>query len=254
LPAHPELVSTFAAGLIDGTLPPGLTARVPDEVARRFAVYQNNVAVGLAEALSKRFPVIERLVGHDFFRAISRIYLDAHRPKSPVLLEWGDTFPGFLSAFPPLSSYPYMADVAQIELARGRAYHAADASPITSDMLIAAAADPSAARFGLHPSVQVLHLSHPAVSIWAANQPGVSAHSSARVGPEIALILRDSHYEVPVAAISVGDAALITALQGGQTLLAAAELAALAETAYDPQPILVRLMQAGAITLPKDTA
>ena len=54
-------------------------------------------------------------------------------------------------------------------------------------------------------------------------------------------------------AIGVGDATLINALQDGQTLLIAAKLAAFAYAGHDPQPILVRLMQAGAITLPKET-
>jgi hypothetical protein len=251
LPAHPDLVSAFAAGLIDGALPSGLTAQAPDEAARRFAVYRNNVAVGLAAALSRRFPVIERLAGPEFFAAMGQIYLQAHRPKSPVLHEWGDSFPGFLADFPPLAAYPYMADVARIEMARGHAYHAADAAPIAPDHLIAAAASPGTARLGLHPSVQVLPLSHPAVSIWAANQPGAKPKPMP-AGPEIALILRDARFDVPVVALGAGDAALIAALQEGQTLLAAAEAAAEIEPEHDPQPILIGLMQAGVITLPKD--
>jgi hypothetical protein len=101
--------------------------------------------------------------------------------------------------------------------------------------------------------VQVLHFAHPAVSIWAANQPGANAQGLRLSGSEIALILRDSRYNVPVSAIGAGDAALIAALQNDQTLLTAASLAALAEPRHDPQSILVRLMQASAITLPKDT-
>ncbi|WP_431299083.1 DNA-binding domain-containing protein [Tabrizicola sp. BL-A-41-H6] len=252
MPAHPELVSAFTAALIDGALPPSVTAQVPDEAARRFAVYRNNVSAGLAAALSRRFPVIERLVGPEFFRAMGQIYLEAHRPKSPVLLEWGDTFPGFLADFPPLAAYPYMADVARIEVARGWAYHAGDASPIAPDRLIAAASDPGTARLGLHPSVQVLPSSHPAVSIWAANQPGTKTNVVSADGPEIALILRDARFEVPVAVLGAGDAELISALQDGQTLMAAAERAALTEADHDPQTILVRLMQAGVITLPQD--
>ncbi len=251
--AYPDLVSAFATGLVDGDLPPGLTARIPQEAARRFAVYRNNVAISLTDALAKRFPVIERLVGHEFFAAMGRVYLDANRPKSPVLLEWGDTFPEFLADFPPLADYPYMADVARVELARGHAFHAADASPIAPDILMSAASDPENARLGLHPSVQILHLSYPAVSIWAANQTGANGKSATLTGPEIALILRDTGYQVPVVAIRAGDAALIDALQNGRTLLLAAELAAFAQAKHDPQPLLVRLMQAGAITLPKET-
>ena len=251
MPGHPEFLAAFAAGLVDGVLPQGLTAEAPEEAALRFAVYRNNVAVSLAEALRRRFPVIERLVGPDFFRAMSQIYLEGHRPTSPVLHEWGDGFPAFLAGFHPLASYPYMADVARIEIARGRAYHAADAAPIPAERLMNA--DPATLRLGLHPSVQVLRLDHPAVSIWAANQPGARAQSPSP-DPEIALVLRNPAFDVPVSRLSPGDAALIDALHQGRTLLQAAEAAALAEAGHDPQPILIRLMQAGAITLPKDKA
>jgi hypothetical protein len=254
LTAHADLVAAFAAGLGDGALPPGLTATAPDEAARRFAVYRNNVAVSLTAALAQRFPVIERLVGADFFRAMARVYQDSHRPGSPVLHEWGESLPAFLAAFPPLAAWPYLADVARVELARGRAYHAADATPIAPARLMAAAGDPATARLGLHPAVQVLALVHPGASIWAANQPGAAAPRVATTGAEIALVLRDSRFEVPVAVIDVGDAVLIGGLQQGETLLAAAERAARAAPGHDPQPILVRLMQAGVITDPKDTA
>ncbi len=254
MPAHPDLIAAFSAGLLDGVLPPGLTARAPEEAARRFAVYRNNVVVGLAEALAKRFPVIKRLVGAEFFAAMGRIYLEAHRPKSPVLMEWGESFPDFLGLFPPLADYPYMADVARIEVARGQAYHAADANPVAAEALMAAAADPGSARFGLHPSLRLLHLSHPAVSIWAANQPNADRQVRMPAGAEIALILRDRGFDVPVHAIGAGDATMIAAMQAGETLLIAAELAAFAEACHDPQSILVRLMQAGALTARKETA
>ena len=247
MPAHPDLVTAFASGLASGTLPPGLTAQAPDEAARRFAVYRNNVAVSLARALSARFPVIERLVGAEFFAAMGQVYMVQHRPKSPVLHEWGESFPDFLAAFPPLAPYPYMADVARIELARGRAYHAADAAPMAPRDLIAAAADPGQARLGLHPSVQVLRLASPAVSIWAANQPG-AAPQSLSSGPQIALILRTPAFDVPVSLLTPEDAALVTGLQQGLTLLQAAQT----QPEHDPQSILIRLMQAGVITLPQD--
>lgn len=250
MPAHHDLLSGFVAGLGTGIPPPGLTAHAENELDRRFAVYRNNVAVGLGNALSKRFAVIERLVGQDFFRALARVYLDTDRPTSAVLITWGDSFPAFLAGFAPLAAYPYMADVARIEVARGRAYHAADADPLPQDHLLAAAQDPGSLRLQLHPSVQVLHLTYSAVSIWSANQPGAQPLTRAPSGPETALILRDRACGVPVTAIGPGDAALISALQAGDTLLAAAEAALHADPGHDPQPILVRLMQAGALVSP----
>jgi len=250
LPGHPEFLNAFRAGIGSGALPPGLTAMAPEEAAQRFAVYRNNVTVSLIDALSQRFPVIERLVGSDFFRAIARDFAQAHRPKSPVLINWGESFPGFLAAFPPLDAYRYMADVARIEVARGQAYHAADADPLPPAELAASAADPTSLYLRLHPSVQVLRLAHPAVAVWAANQPGGPRLVLAGTGPEIALVWRDARFDVPVAAIGPGDAAMIEAILSGASLMIAAEMAAFAEPDHSPETMLVRLMQAGAIVMP----
>jgi hypothetical protein len=224
----------------------------PTEVEQRFAVYRNNVAVSLTEALAKRFPVIQRLVGDAFFGAMARVYAETHRPKSPVLLEWGDSFAGFLAGFPPLSGYPYMADVARIEYARGQAYHAADARSARADSFVGA--NPSQLHLRLHPSLQVLRLDHPAVSIWQQNQPGAVQQKLTLAGSEIALVLRDPAFNVPVHAITEGDAVIIDHIRLGASLTAAAELAQWAEPGHDPQPLILRLMQSGAILDPKEDA
>lgn len=243
--AHRDWQAAFDGALRGGPLPPGVTSPDPAEAERRFAVYRNNVAVSLAEALAARFPVIRRLVGDDFFRAMAGVYAVADRPASPVLAEWGGGFPAFLAGFPPLAGYPFMADVARIELARGAAFHAADAGPV--DPSVFAGADPARLVLRLHPSVTVLRLGCAAVTIWAQNQPGAAA-AEVSATPEIALILRSPDFEVPVAAISPGDAALIEGLQAGLPL---AEAAARTPPGHDPQPVLLRLMRTGAIVRPE---
>lgn len=244
MPAHPDFVAAFDGALRGGPLPAGLTARDPAELDRRFAVYRNNVAVGLTGALATRFPVIRRLLGEAFFAALARLYSEADRPKSPVLAEWGDGFAAFLEAFPPLAAYPYLGDVARIEYARGRAFHAADAAPV--DPAILAAIHPDRVRLVLHASVTVLGLAHPAVSIWARNQPGGDGLPLA-TGPETALILRDATFQVPVRPLGSGDAALLRSVLAGEALQTAATRARGVEAGHDPQPLLVSLMRAGAI-------
>jgi hypothetical protein len=228
-----------------GPLPPGLTARDAGDAERRFAVYRNNVAVSLTQALAVRFPVIRRLVGEAFFAPLARLYAETDRPLSPVLAEWGDGFAAFLADFPPLAAYPYLPDVARIEVARGRAFHAADAAPI--DPALLARADPERLRLSLHPSVVLLRLTHPAVSIWARNQPGGESLPLAK-GPENALILRDARFDVPVRAATPGDASMVEAILAGKTLAAAASAAQRAEAGHDPSSLLVAFMRAGAIT------
>lgn len=246
MPAHRESLAEFAAALDGGPLPGGMCTS--GETTRRFDVYRNNVAVSLGRALATRFPVIARLVGDAFFAALARRFTRAHPPHTPVLHEWGAEFPAFLETFAPLAAYPYLGDVARIELARGAAFHAADAPPIAPETLATAA--PERLVLGLAPSVHLLALHHPAVSIWDRHQPGGEARALG-TGPETALILRDRAFEVPVRAISPADAALIAALGRGEPLARAAARAAQLAPGHDPTPCLVALMRAGALTAPE---
>ena len=245
MPAHADFVTLFDAALRGGDLPPGLLARDPAEVGRRFAVYRNNVAASLSQALATRFPVIRKLVGESYFAALAQTYAQAERPASPVLAEWGAGFAGFLDRFAPVANWPYLGDVARIEYARGRAFHAADAPPVAPAVL--AAADPGRVRLVLHPSVILLRLAHPAVSIWLRHQPA-TAGTPVQTGPQTALVLRDPAFDVQVHAVGPGDAALIGGLAAGQTLALAALAADQAQPGHDPQSLLVLLMRAGAIT------
>jgi hypothetical protein len=51
-------------------------------------------------------------------------------------------FPDFIEQFEPASSVPYLADVARLEMLRVRAFHAADADPLTARSGRASLADP----------------------------------------------------------------------------------------------------------------
>ena len=65
--------------------------------ARRFAVYRNNVAVGLIGALEARYPVSRRIAGDDLFRAMARAFVRAHKPRWPVMIAYGEEFPEFMA-------------------------------------------------------------------------------------------------------------------------------------------------------------
>jgi hypothetical protein len=241
----PDPLPAFAAGLRNGALPPGVTARAPDEAARRFDVYRNNVAVSLSRALAARYPVIERLVGGAFFAPLARAFAETHRPRTPVLADWGADFPAFLAGQQPLAPYPYLPDVARIEWARGIAYHSADLPP--ADLAQIAGADPAGLRLHLHPGLSLVTSAHAAVTIWTANQPGADpATARGATGPEAALILRDRALIVQVWPLTPGGAAFVAALSR-DTLLAAAEAAQTIEPGFDPGTLLLRLAQAGAL-------
>jgi hypothetical protein len=242
---HAEFTNAFRAALFKGALPPGVTAQAPDEAAQRFAVYRNNVAHSLCKALGRRYPVVERLVGAEFFTAMARVYIEAEPPNSPQLFLWGEGFARFLQGFSPVQSLPYLPDIARLEWQRGLAYHAADVIVVEGSALARAATDP--ARYGLvlHPSVGLIRSHYAVATIWQANQPGGAQPGPMRADlAEDALVLRDRADQVPVIALSPGEAGFQSALMRGETLLDAAARA----EGTDPTRLLALLMRAGAIS------
>ncbi len=94
-------VRAFAAALGEPSAPPPTMTHgrmgAPD--ARRFAVYRNNVAVGLITALEARYPIARRIAGDDLFRAMARAFVGARRPRSPVMIAYGGEFPEFVAEY-----------------------------------------------------------------------------------------------------------------------------------------------------------
>lgn len=239
--------SAFAAGLFGTTpAPAGLMAWNTPTPERRYGVYRNNVTASLTAALASRFPAAESIVGPDFFRAMARAFIEAHPPSSPVLLAYGDDLPDFVAAFAPAQELAYLPDVMRLEIARGRAYHAADVRPIDAAAL--AAIDPAllgALVFTPHPALSILSSSHPVVTIWAMNageQP--LAPIDIRQG-EHALIVRP-HLTVEVIELSPGGAVFFHRLAAGATLASAAEGAMSEHADFDLSDNLAVLLRSGA--------
>lgn len=206
----------FAAALRD----PG--APVPDSIsaAHGFDVYRNNVAVGLIDALADTYPVVHALVGEEFFRARARIFSRLFLPSSPVLLNYGGDFPEFLATQHEDEATPYLADVARLEWAWNRAYHAADVAPISIDEL---AAVPEQAvenvRFQFHPSTALVTSPWPIVSIWQAHQESDPENLLAQLPDreEAAIIVRP-HLSVQINALDPVAYDFVRALHDGDSL------------------------------------
>lgn len=251
MPRVPQ--AAFAAALSDplGPPPAGLTTARGLADPKRFAVYRNNVLAGLIGVLEQRFPVVRRLVGDDFFRGMARAFVAARLPGTPVMSEYGDALPAFIAAFEPAASVPYLADVARLEAAWTRAYHAADAEPLDVAALSRVGADALAGlRLLRHPAASLLRSDWPVGSIWAA-------HQSADVRPvgharrETVLVVRPDA-GVAVHILPAADAAFAAALIQGEPLGTAAARAADADGHFDFGVALVGLIGLGAFAAMPD--
>ena len=233
----------FAAGLLAPASRPPAGLKVPAgaDVAHRFGVYRNNVIAGLIKALAERFPVVEALVGEDFFRVMARIYVIANPPRSPLMFRYGENFPSFIKHFPPAASVPYLADVARLEFLRGEAYHAADAAPVeprhfakfpTESLL--------AMRLTFHPSMRLLASPFPVVSIWRAHQEDANP-AVAEWRPEVALVARPE-LEVELHRVPTSTISFLTELVEGRSIGEASAIAA-EDPSFDPASAFIFILQ-----------
>jgi hypothetical protein len=241
--------ASFAAAVLDpeAAVPAFVRAATGRRAASGLAVYRNNVAAGLINVVAVRFPTVRRLAGDDSFLACARRFVVAHPPRSPLLLHYGEAFPSFVRGLGRAGCFAYLADVAELELARGRAYHAADAVPVALDAFTAP--DPGMLgdlRLTLHPSVTLLRSRFPIVSVWQEIGCG-EAQSHINCGPEDALVARPA-LDVEVWKLPPGGFVFLSALAEGQTLAASAGQAAAAAAAFDLAANLALLIGSGIIT------
>lgn len=243
----------FAQALhaVPPAVPLGLRAWNGSAVQTRFNVHRNNRAVSLAAALADGFPVVAQLVGGDFFAALAQAFIQAHPPRSPVLVDWGDVFAdfvhGFMAQLPAGSQLPYLADVARLERARVQAYHAADAAPLPAARLadaLAQAQDLPRLRFTLQPGLAVLDSPFPVVTLWQAHQTDNEVHLPdwTALPGEAALVLRQGDglaAEVLVLPVPAACAHFVAGLHAGLPLAEAAS----ADPALDLSAALGLLIQ-----------
>jgi hypothetical protein len=227
-----ELQQAFAAYLFAAddvesalveSLEPGTRAEASEA---RLAIYRNNVIARLIDALADTYPAVERLVGEKLFRYAARNYIGDHPPRSPVLHEYGKSFPDFLRDFAPADFVPYLPDVARLERLYVDAYHATEAPPLPAPSVAERMAGGHDFRLALHPSARLMTSPYPVSRIWEVNRRDARIEKLKIPGDaEYLLVIRPSA-TVEVRRISAGAFAVLRALADGQTVRSALVVAA----------------------------
>ncbi|MBS0536405.1 MAG: putative DNA-binding domain-containing protein [Proteobacteria bacterium] len=249
MPHHAERLNGFADALLDAgrPMPYGLIDPEGQPDPRRFAVYRNNVMVGLIDALRANYPAVDRIVGEEFFSAMARDYVVLRPPASPVLLDYGDRFADFIATFEPAQSLPYLADVARIERAWTEAYHAREARPLMAVQFAQVrAGDAANTTLKVHPSLRLVRSRYPVLTVWRMNSGAEPlAPVDFEAGGEDTLVLRPDA-DVEVRAVPPGGSAILNALMEGKTLTEAAQSALYENAQFDLAGNLAVLIEAGA--------
>jgi len=240
--------SEFTRAIFDADLdaPDGLCNPEGTHATKRFSVYRNNVAVSLSEALEVSFPVVRTLVGDEFFKAMAGVFLRQHLPSSPILMYYGAEMPIFLETFGPVAHLGYLPDVARVELALCRSYHAADTPPVNPTMLQNIAPDALLlAHIKMAPSVHLIRSDWPAAALFHANS---SPDAPKPVMQAEDVLITRPEFDPLVTALPPGAGAFIAALMDDAPLGDAIKSATIESGDFDLTATLGLLLSAAAIT------
>ena len=228
----------------------------PCDIERaRAAVHRNTFVGTLVEALAQSFPVTRALAGEAFFDAMARARVISDPPVSPVLTDYAISFPGFVESFAPARAVPVLAQMAQLEAARLRAFHAADAEAIGLAEFHRLACDSALLeRTGarLHPAAHWQSASHALVELWqahadASDPTSVDLRGIDAATPQQYLVHRP-RFDLGMQRLPAGACAFLDALAAGASFAGAFDLAAQANESAEPAALFSLLLQQGLVT------
>ncbi len=244
-----DLQASFADSVMRGDVAAASRIRAGSLTAeKRLAIYRHSVFATLRGALADLYPVVQRIVGGATSARLADAFIRDTPSASGDLNDFGGEWAEYLAAHPVAQDLPYLQDVARLEWAWHRAFHAADADVFD----LARLAHVDAARhgdivFALHPSVSLLASAYPLLRIHEVNQPDYNGDMLVdwRVGDQV-IIARDG-MAVVMRALDAGQAAFLRALADGQVLANAADAAIAADAAFDLQRTLIDAVQSSII-------
>ena len=240
-----DLQRGFAAFLVTGDAAP-LADQVTDarvSAVQCLNIHRNNVTITLREALAAVYPVVQQLVGSEFFADAARNHVREYPCRSGNLHDFGREFPETLAGDGRLQHLAYLPDVAALEWAFHEVFH----GPHSDGLDFAKLQDRDATqfselRFSLHPGLRLLKSQHPVLTIWEAHQSGEMPDTlDLGIGGERVLLVRP-RLQVELHRLSVAEFAFLNSLSSNATLEEATETACACDDAFDLESRLTALV------------
>lgn len=220
-----------------------------ESLAGRLALYRGNVFANARKALAVAYPVVEQLVGGEFFDGLAREYGRRSPSREGDLTVYGEGFGAFLDDFQHVRELPYLPDVARLEWAVHRAHYAADAGRFDLTGLAAMPVEmPGALRPRLHPACALLVSRWPLARIWAVHQPDHSGDRHVEFDDQFhrCLVYRPE-WRVGVGELGEGEHAFLGSVSSGATLERCVDAALAVDASFDLGQALAAWIEARVI-------
>lgn len=196
-------------------------------------IYHNNVIVTLLKTLKNAYPMIEKIVGEDFFLAAAREYTRRYPSRSGNLHDYGEYFSDFLTEYPPALPLIYLPEVANVEWAIHTLQFAAEHAPLNSHQLDDL--NPSqydAFTLILHPATKLVKCHYPIFDIMKLCEGKLDRNIDLTAGGVNLLITRPV-YEIQYASIEEDAFIFLSCLQHHTSITDALDQALAVNPAFD---------------------
>ncbi|MGZ5200332.1 MAG: MNIO family bufferin maturase [Telluria sp.] len=208
--------AAFGDALLDVTnAGPAVSLIKGDSALQRLGIYRGNLSANWQKGLAAAFPVVQRLVGGEFFGGLARAYGKAFPTQDPDLNLFGARFAAFLASFEHVAQYPYLPDVARLEWALHASYYGPDVPALNPAHIAGLAPEQvEAMTLQLHPASSLLHSQWPVAKLWLAHQPGGPAFPERMTEQSFALVARPQWRPQLTELSAAGFAALSSCARG----------------------------------------
>lgn len=145
------------------------TAR-PEAFNKGLRIYQNNLLMTAARALSLAYPVIERMLGNEAIIALARDLLRRAPPQSGDWGDWGADLEALIANTSLINEHPYLGDVARLEWLMHQASRSAETLLQTGSLSRLSEAALESVYLRLSASIGLLNSPFPVDVLWNAHQ------------------------------------------------------------------------------------
>lgn len=230
-----ELQDNFISDCLSGQLGNANTLLAKDldtsviSAPSLMTIYQKSSIGNIIQAMKLTYPVIEKLVGEDFFRVSCKKFISSHWPKSANMDDYGEEFAEFLAKFEPAKPLTYLNDVAQLEWLFHLSSLADDSHIIDWTSLSSVPADDALqVILLLAPSVKLISSPFPIDKIWQMNQLNALVNEEIDLTlsqelQETLLVIFKQGMKTEIMSVNAGEFALLSSLSQQQSLLNAIE-------------------------------
>jgi len=186
----------------------------------QLSIYRRGIRGTLQNALGRIYPACRKLTGPEFFDAMARRFILETPSHSPDLADYGAGLAGFIAAFEPAGSLPYLPDVARLEWSWHRAFHAADEGGLRLDALARVTESQAGGLvLQLPDAASLLASDYPVHRIWETNQDDFTGDDAVDLGEGgVRLIVWRKDLEMRVEPLAEGEWVLLEAISRESSL------------------------------------